>query len=158
MVLSLLADPENITELMRLKGSYERRVLCDLLLRQTFELAGQDLEDSKRFFRLLGFDRQEVRGLRSRNWSRRVEAAGNLGLMQSQLAVEPLTRCLLDKDEAVRLAALRSLGQIGGMKDIDIFLDMVQSGGRWSKLRLLDAILECRPPVLFWQSCRRWST
>ena len=59
-----------------------------------------------------GYVDQKIVWLRSRRWWQRLEAASKLGVMRSPRAVPALLEASRDPVEEVRLAAVRSLGEM----------------------------------------------
>ena len=79
---------------------------------QATQLKGTDRANMTAAFETLGYVSREISALQSWWWWRRVEAAVNLGTMQSQDAVSALIEAVRDPVEDVRLAAVRALGQL----------------------------------------------
>lgn len=158
LVLNLLVDPDAIepfrTGLKRRDAPHAKR----LLLRQAAELRGQDRVDMTLVFERLGFVEQEIRGLRSRRWWRRLAAAISLGTMRSAQASDALVHAASDANDDVSLAAARALGQLDDNRGIPVLLDAMESGERWSGMAIAEILFGMGPiiePVLV---PRLWST
>jgi HEAT repeat protein len=144
LVLDLLMDPTMVGPLANSQTGIEGRVLMELLLRQASELAGTDRQHMSGVFDELGLTAKEVRALRSRRLARRLEAAGNLGVMGGERVVPALVESLRDPSEGVRLSALQSLGEVGAIDGISVLMDLLDTELQLSPGRTVEAVLESK--------------
>ena len=89
-VFNLLNDSRATEPLERSLLPGDKKFIKELLLRQAVQLKGQDRRNMTFVFEKVGYVESEMRALHSRRWWRRLEAAINLGTMQSQIAVYAL--------------------------------------------------------------------
>lgn len=129
-ILGLLMDPSDIGHLQQAVDRRDRRVEREQLLQQSEQLKGIDKDHMTSVFERLGFVNEEVGALSSKKWWRRLEATLNLGNMHSQDAVQPLIAAVKDPNEDVRLAAVRSLGQLGSAQGLRVLLDALEDDGQ----------------------------
>lgn len=140
-VLNLLLEPSNIGPIRDAVRNREKRTVKRILLQQSEELKGEDKNHMTLVFEQLGYVREEIKNLGSRRWWRRLEAAVNLGNMQSYESVEPLIRAVSDPIEDVRLAAVRSLGQLGETQGLAILLDAIEDEDLWTGSRIMEILI-----------------
>jgi HEAT repeat protein len=96
-------------------SSPDSALLVDLLGRYALQLRGESSARITRYFEERGDVDAEIARLRKRRAWRRATSAHRLGDMGSAKAIEPLLERLTeDGDRAVRAAAARSLGRLGG--------------------------------------------
>jgi HEAT repeat protein len=98
-------------------------------------------------FEKVGYVKREMSALRSRRWWRRLEAAINLGTMQSQIAVATLIDTVRDPVEDVRLAAVRALGQLNEPRGLRLLLGAIEEGDRWTGSSIVEAIIGMGPEI-----------
>jgi HEAT repeat protein len=67
--------------------------------------------------------------------------------MQSQMAVNALIAAVRDPVEEVRLAAVRALGQLNEPRGLQLLLDAIEEGDRWTSSSIIEAILGMGPGV-----------
>jgi hypothetical protein len=146
-ILGLLLDPEDIGGLQQAIKPKDRQLVRDKLLQQSEQLKGIDKDHMTSVFERLGFVHEEVSALRSRKWWRRLEAAVNLGNIQSQGAVEPLIAAVQDTNEDVRLAAVRSLGRLGTARGLAILLDALEDGDQWTSAKIVEILVSIGPEI-----------
>ena len=146
-ILGLLLDPTDIGYLQRAVDTRDRRTVRDKLLRQSEQLKGIDKDHMTDVFQRLGLVDQEIDALASNKWWRRLEAAVNLGNMRSQEAVRPLTAAVQDSNEDVRLAAVRSLGQLGTAQGLRVLLDALEDESQWTPAKILEILVSIGPEV-----------
>lgn len=146
-ILGLLLDPENIGGLQQAIKSQDRQVVRDKLLQQSEQLKGIDKDHMTGVFERLGFVQEEVSALRSGKWWRRLEAAVNLGNIHSQGAVEPLILAVQDSNEDVRLAAVRSLGQLGSARGLAVLLDALEDQDQWTSAKIVEILVSIGPEI-----------
>ena len=139
-VLNLLID-HSATEPLEGKFLFgDRALIKALLLQQAAELSGQDRLNMTTVFERLGYVSAECRALRSKRWWRRLEAAIDLGIMQSESATPALVEAVADPIEDVRLAAVRALGQLNDLRGLAVLLDAVEQGDRWTGNTLVEVL------------------
>jgi HEAT repeat protein len=92
-------------------------------------------------FEALGSVGEAIRGLRSRRWWRRAEAAERLGLMRSRAAVEPLVALMGDEVGEVRMRAARALGLIRGTTSVRPLVQALADPSRWSAIRVAEILI-----------------
>lgn len=146
-VLNLLTDPTTTEPLKRGLFSYDRKFIEELLLQQAAQLKGEDRRNMTAVFEKLGYVKSEIRALRSRRWWRRLEAAINLGTMQSQDAVSALIDAVRDPSEDVRLAAVRALGQLNEPRGLEVLLDAIEEGSRWTGSSIVEVLVGMGPHI-----------
>ena len=146
-ILNLLINPSGIAplELGLLPG--DRRYIQEVLLEQASQLRGTDSKNMTGVFEGLGMVRKEIERLGSRWWWRRREAAINLGIMQSQEAIGPLIQLVSDSIEEVRLASVRSLGQLNNQQGLRVLLDAMEDGDRWTGSRIEEILVSMGPGI-----------
>lgn len=140
-ILNLLLEPSNIGPIRDAVHARDKRTVKGILLQQSEQLRGEDKNHMTEVFEQLGYVREDVKSLRSRRWWRRLEAAVNLGNMHSYKSVEPLVRAVIDPIEDVRLAAVRSLGQLGETQGLGILLDAMEDEGLWTGSRIMEILI-----------------
>jgi len=89
----------------------------------------------------LGSVREAIRGLRSRRWWKRADAAEKLGLMRSNAAVGPLVQLMNDQEPEVRIRAARALGLIRGSTSIRPLVRALGDPSRWSAIRVAEILI-----------------
>ena len=146
-ILGILIDPTDITHLIQAAGAKDREIICEKLLQQSEQLKGIDKDHMTDVFQRLGLVRQEIDGLSSGKWWRRLEAAVNLGNMHSQDAVQPLIRAVQDSNEDVRLAAVTSLGRLGAGQGLGVLLDASEDGDQWTPGKILEILVSMGPGI-----------
>lgn len=146
-VLNLLNDSTVTEPLERGLFPGDKKFIEELLLQQAVQLKGQDRHNMATVFEKVGYVKREMSALRSRRWWQRLEAAINLGTMQSQIAVSALTDAVRDPVEDVRLAAVRALGQLNEPRGLRLLLDTIEEGDRWTGSSIVEAIVGMRPEM-----------
>ena len=139
-LLNLLVEPK-FDRLRRYRGFLARRVMKRLMLRQAAELEGDDREIMTQGFLTLRLVDEAIRKLRTGRWGARVQAATDLGMMRSKRAADILESALSDKSEFVRLAALRSLGELKESERILRFLESDDIASSWPPGRFVETLL-----------------
>ena len=148
-ILGLLLDPTDIVPLQKAVGTKDRQVVREKLLQQAEQLKGMDKDHMTSVFERLGFVQEEVGALASRKWWRRLEAAVNLGNMHSQDAIHPLISAVQDSNEDVRLAAVRSLGQLGTAEGLRVLLDPSEEeeAWQWTPAKIVEILVSIGPEI-----------
>ena len=146
-ILGLLIDPADIAYLIQATGAKDREIIREKLLQQSDQLKGIDKDHMTDVFQRLGLVRQEIDGLSSGKWWRRLEAAVNLGNMHSQDAVQPLIGAVQDSNEDVRLAAVTSLGRLGTAQGLGVLLDALEDGDQWTPGKILEILVSMGPGI-----------
>ncbi len=146
-ILSLLIDPGGIGPLERGLLSGDGRYIKEVLLEQASRLRGTDREHLTIVFERLGMVRKEIKRLGSRWWWRRREAAINLGIMQNQEAIGPVVQLASDSIEEVRLASVRSLGELNNQQGLRVLLDAMEDGDRWTGSRIEEILVSMGPGI-----------
>jgi len=146
-VLNLLNDPTAIEPLARGLFPGDRKFIAELLLQQASQLKGGDRRNMTAVFEKLSYVQSEMNALRSCRWWRRLEAAINLGIMQSQDAVSALIKAVRDPVEDVRLAAVRALGQLNELRGLRLLLDIIEEGGRWTGSSIVEVLVGMGPEI-----------
>lgn len=146
-ILGLLLDPTDIGHLQQAVDKRDRQVVREKLLRQSEQLKGIDKDHMTDVFERLGFVEQEIAALASGRWWRRLEAAVNPGNMHSQEAVQPLIAAVQDSDEDVRLAAVRSLGQLGSAQGLRVLLDALEDQVKWTPAKIVEILVSIGPEI-----------
>ena len=144
-VLNLLNDRTATEPLERNLRPGDRKFIKELLLEQAAQLKGEDRRNMTAVFEKMGYVKSEIVALRSRRWWRRLEAAINLGIMQSQFSVAALVEAVRDPVEDVRLAAVRALGQLNEPRGLRLLLDAMEEGNRWTGSSIIEAIIGMGP-------------
>ena len=146
-ILNLLIDPSGLAPLERGLLPGDGRYIKEALLGQASQLRGTDREHMTRVFEGLGLVRNDINRLGSRWWWRRREAAINLGIMHSQQAIGPLIHLVSDSIEDVRLASVRSLGQLNNQQGVRVLLDAMEDGDRWTGSRIEEILVSMGPGI-----------
>ena len=146
-VLGLLVDPGATEPLKRGLLIGDKGFIKELLLMQAAELKGEDSHNMTVVFEKLGYVKREMRALRSRRWWRRLEAAINLGTMQSREAVSALIGAVRDPVEDVRLAAVRALGQLNEPRGLQVLLEAIEDRDRWTGSRIAEILVGMGPSI-----------
>jgi len=140
-VLNLLNDSSATEPLEHGLLPGDRQMIKDLLLQQAAQLKGEDRRNMTAVFEKIGYVKSEMGALRSRRWWRRLEAAINLGIMQSQIVVSALIGATRDPVEDIRLAAVRALGQLNNPKGLQALLDAIEEGERWTGSSIVEVLI-----------------
>jgi hypothetical protein len=147
-VLNLLNDPTATGPLECSQLSSDRKFVKELLLQQADQLKGVDKENMATVFEKLGYVKSEMIALHSRRWWRRLEAAVNLGTMQGRDAVPALIATVRDPVEDVRLAAVRTLGQLNEPKGLQVLLEAIEEEGeRWTVSNVIEVLVGIGPSI-----------
>ena len=146
-VLDLLSDPAATEPLERGVLPGDRKFIKELLLQLAAQLKGQDRCNITTAFEKMGYVKSEMSALLSRRWWRRLEAAINLGIMQSQIAVDALIDAVGDPVEDVRLAAVRALGQLNEPRGLRLLLGVIEEGDRWTGSRIVEVVISMGPKL-----------
>ena len=147
-VLNLLNNPITTEPLKRGLFSCDKKFIEELLLQQAAQLRGEGRRNMTAVFEKLGYVKSEIEASRSRRWWRRLEAAINLGTMQSQHAVSALIDVVRDPSEDVRLAAVRALGQLNEPRGLQLLLDaMEEGGGCWTGSSIVEVLVGMGPHI-----------
>jgi len=146
-VLNLLNDSTATKPLEQGLLPGDRKFIKELLLQQAAQLKGQDRHNMTTVFEKVGYVKSEMSALRSRRWWRRLEAAINLGTMQSQIAVSALINAVTDANEDVRLAAVRALGQLNEPRGLRLLLGALEEGGPWTGSSIVEVLVGMGPGI-----------
>jgi HEAT repeat protein len=146
-VLNLLNDPTVTEPLERGLLPGDKKFIKGLLVQQAVQLKGQDRRNMTFVFEKVGYVESEMGALHSRRWWRRLEAAINLGTMQSQIAIPALIDAMRDPVEDVRLAAARALGQLNEPRGLQLLLDVIEEGDRWTGSSIAEAVISMGPAI-----------
>ncbi len=98
-------------------------------------------------FEKLGYVKSEKGALRSKRWWRRLEAAINLGTIQSREAISVLINAVKDPNEDVRLAAVRALGQLNEPRGLQVLLDVMEEGAHWTRSNIVEVLVGMGPDI-----------
>jgi HEAT repeat protein len=93
----------------------DRAIVREMLLHLALDLRTEERGTIAVVYQRLGLLDEELRGLRRGSVSGRATAASNLGLLSASEALPALVQALDDPRAEVRLAAVRSMGEIGGL-------------------------------------------
>ena len=145
--LNLLNDPTATEPLERCPFPGDRKFIKELLLQLAAQLKGQDRRNMTIAFEKIGYVKSEMSALLSRRWWRRLEAAINLGTMQSQMAVAALIDAVGDPVEDVRLAAVRALGQLNEPRGLRLLLAAIEEGDRWTSSSIVEVLVGMGPKI-----------
>jgi len=113
LLLAALANPSDVQPLARTVKRRDRLIVRDMILRLALDLKGDEVETLARLYRDLGLLRRDLTGLRARRWMRRAAAAARLGALRSVEVLPSLRGALSDPVVAVRLTAVRAVGETG---------------------------------------------
>lgn len=141
IILNLFNDPTATETLQSGLLPGDRKIIKGLLLLQATQLKGQDRLNLTTVFEETGYVGADIRVLRSRMWWRRLEAAADLGIMQSRIAVPVLIETVKDPVEDVRLAAVRALGQMNESSGLRTLLDEIEKGEYWTGSNIVEALI-----------------
>lgn len=119
----------------------DRRLAETILLEMARVVKGETRDRITAAFEALGSVDEEIRGLRSRRWWRRAEAAERLGLMRGRAAVEPLVALMGDEIGEVRMRAARALGFIRGSTSVRPLVQALADPSRWSAIRVAEILI-----------------
>jgi len=140
-VLNLLNDSTATEPLKQGLLPGDRKFIEELLLQQAAQLKGQDRHNMTTVFEKVGYVASEMRALRSIRWWLRLEAAINLGTMQSQIAIPALIDAIRDPIEDVRLAAVRALGQLNEPRGLRLLLGALEEGDHWTGNSIVEVLV-----------------
>ena len=146
-VLNLLNEPTATAPLEHNLLLYDRKFIKGLLLQQAIQLKGEDKRNMLTVFEKLGYVSSEMNALRSKRWWRRLEAAINLGTIQSREAISVLIDAVKDPNEDVRLAAVRALGQLNEPRGLQVLLDVMEEGVHWTKSSIVEVLVSMGPDI-----------
>jgi HEAT repeat protein len=146
-VLNLLDDPTATEPLERGLFPHDRKFIKELLLQQAYQLKGEDRRNMVTVFEKLGYVKGEMIALRSKRWWRRLEAAINLGTMQSHDAVSVLIGAVRDPVEDVRLASVRALGQLNEPRGLQVLLEAIEKGDRSTGSNVVKVLVGMGPSI-----------
>ncbi len=146
-VLNLLNDPTATEPLERGLFPGDRKFIKELLLQLAAQLKGQDRHNMTIAFEKIGYVKSEMSALLSRRWWRKLEAAINLGTMQSRMAVAALIDAVGDPVEDVRLAAVRALGQLNEPRGLRLLLGVIEEGDRWTGSSIVEILVGMGPEI-----------
>jgi HEAT repeat protein len=118
-----------------------RAALKRVMLRMSRELVGESLVRLALAFQVFGFVGEEMRGLASRRWWIRANAARNLALMYAEDATGDLVLLLGDKEEDVRAEAAMALVNISGVKMLGPLLTNLHRISAWISIRMSKAVI-----------------
>jgi HEAT repeat protein len=127
MLNTLLPDPDP-------------EALEEVLLRMADEGTPGLKQDIMELYRISGFAGERMRQFGSRSKSRRSDAARRLGRIGDPRAVPGLAELLGDPKPEVREAALFALGRIGTGESLELMLDALGSGDRWSQEKVSEVV------------------
>jgi len=119
----------------------DRRLVEAILLESARIVKGETRDRMTAAFEAHGLVREAIRGLRSRRWWKRADAAEKLGLMRSRTAVEPLVARMNDAEAEVRIRAARALGLIRGSTSIRPLVSALADPSRWSAIRVAEILI-----------------
>ncbi len=146
-VLNLLNQPTATAPLEHNLLLNDSQFIKELLLQQAVELKGEDRRNMLTVFEKLGYVSSEVSALRSRRWWRRLEAAINLGTIQSRQAISALIDAVKDPNQDVKLAAVRALGQLNEPKGLQVLLDVMEEGAHWTRGSIVEVLVGMGPDI-----------
>lgn len=146
-VLNLLNDPTTTEPLESNLRPGDRKLIKDLLLQQATQLKGEDRRKMTAVFEKMGYVKNEMAALRSRRWWQRLEAAINLGIIQSQISVAALIHAVKDPVEDVRLAAVRALGQLNEPGGLQLLLDTMEERNHWTGSSIIETLIGMGPEI-----------
>lgn len=121
-------------------GRVERDVLEEVLLDLTQRVRGAELENLSRALDELGYVDHWIRGLSSRRWWRRAEAAEKLGISGCRRAIESLIPLMRDDVHEVRMRVAKALGILGGSSSVRELVQALNEPNRWSTIRIADIL------------------
>ncbi len=146
-VLNLLNEPTATAPLEHDLLPYDKKFIMGLLLQQAAQLKGEDRHNITTIFEKLGYVKSEMSALRSKRWWRRLEAAINLGTIQSRDALSVLIDAVKDPNEDIRLAAVRALGKLNEPRGLQVLLDVMEEGVRWTRSSIVEVLVGMGPDV-----------
>ncbi len=109
-------------------SSYDARILAGLLARYARALSGSAQNRIAPYFTKKGYVEDEIEALESHLPWRRATAAYSLGDMASAAAASALLDALFDPHRAVRSSAVRSLGRLGVVDEVEPIVDALVNG------------------------------
>jgi HEAT repeat protein len=118
------------------------KILEEVLLRMGDEGAEGWKDRVIELYRLSGFTEKRLNQLHSRLKSRRATAARRLGRIADPEALPQLEDLLQDEKEEVREAALYALGRIGTREALEVMLDALDLGDRWTQEKVAETVEE----------------
>jgi hypothetical protein len=126
---------------------FDHHILEQMFLRQASELRGADRQHMTAIFEQLGAVARQIRLLRSRRAWKRVRAAQRLAIMRSSQSLPALVHTADDRNPAVRMAALRALGEINDPGTDGLMLDALEQSRSWAPLRVAEIVLTLGPQI-----------
>ena len=146
-VLGLLINPTATIPLRHGLRILDKGLIEEILLEQANQLKGTDRRNMTGVFEELGYVESEIRSLRSRRWWRRLNAAINLGIIQSGDAVPALLGAVRDPVEDVRLAAVRALGELNEPRGLHVLLDALENESHWTGSSMVEVLVNMGPGI-----------
>jgi hypothetical protein len=131
-------DPERALAAL----SADRVLALEALARTASALPPGERARLAPLFRHFGFVAQETAALRHRNWSRRLTAAGRLGVMGDPGVVPELVHALGDEMLDVRVAAARALAQLPAPQTVEPILQSLALPGELPLKLTADVLAE----------------
>ena len=119
-----------------------------LLMEVSDRLAAADRKALHNLFACLPLRKKEAAALHSRQWDKRLKAAERLGYLGDGVSGPALVDALQDPVLAVRLAAARSLGNLGEARAIVPILVAFDLPGEMNQRRLAEALYAFGPAAV----------
>lgn len=125
-----------------------RPVVLELLLRYRGMLRGPEAARITDYLEERGYVQMAVEGLHSHSRWRRASAAGLLGRMKSDAAVEALVGLMSDESDDVRTVAARSLAAIGHPRAVEALTSALAGPSRWTATTVAADLVQMGPPAV----------
>jgi hypothetical protein len=136
-----MADNESTDEILDKMREFPKRMIALELEKYALMLDGGSLTKIRELYEKLDLRTLGMKLIRSIFWWRRLEGARLLGAAGGDRAVKILTVAIRDRHPAVKLAAVRSLGQIRSIKTIAPLLDLLSEAENMSRRQLAQSLI-----------------
>lgn len=128
-------------------SSKDRGYLRDILIAEFSGRDSRGREDVRSLYKKLGFFEDDLKGLKSRTWWKRIHAILRLGQLQIADADEQVFALLEDERSEVRFSALDMLASNGSEKLPGIICEIFEKSSRWSYRYLVNILFPYQFPA-----------
>jgi HEAT repeat protein len=122
-------------------SSFNRRLLIDQMIDLSINLTGEAKNNLRSLFLLLKLEKDSLKKAYSKQWHVKVKGFRELAFMDITAANPEIIRCLLSKNEIVRMEAQMSMVRLNH-EDAFGFLDhLAKSFTQWEQLSIYETIM-----------------
>ncbi len=139
-LMRYLADNAAEEEILEKMRKFPKRMVALELEKYALMLEGSSLSKIRALYETLQLRTLGMKLARSFFWWRRLEGVRLLGAAGGDRAVKVLTTTVRDRHPAVKLAAVRALGQIRHIKTIAPLLELLNDSETMSRRQLAQAL------------------